>query len=137
MQAFKKLGRAFGMGLAGKPGMLIYDEEYKEDDADFEPYFPIKKTKSVDPEIQVRELQSGRALCLIHRGPYDRISTVYGRLLAEVRKRELVPLTPSREGYIKGPGMLFQGKPAKYLTEVQIFVAKATAASCVRAASKP
>jgi len=119
---FKRLGRTFGFGLAGKPGMLIYDEEYKQDDADFEPFFPIKKPKQTDSGIHVRELPAGRALCLVHRGPYDRISGVYARLLAHARKLELSPQAPSREIYIKGPGMLFAGNPEKYLTEVQLFL---------------
>lgn len=119
---FKRLGRAFGFGLAGKPGMLVYDEEYRPDDADFEPYFPVKKPKPADSDIHVRTLPGGRALCLVHRGPYDRISGAYGRLLAEARRRALTPRAPSREVYIKGPGMLFAGNPERYLTEVQLFV---------------
>ncbi len=118
--AYKKLGRAFGFGLAGKAGMLIYDEDFREVDADFEPFFPVKKAKATDDEIQVRELPGIRALCLIHRGPYDRITTVYGRLYAAIRERGLQGALPSREVYIKGPGMLFKGKPERYLTEVQI-----------------
>lgn len=121
-EAFKKLGRSFGFGLAGKSGMLIYDEEYKEDDADFEPFFPVRRAKKVDAEIQVRELPGGRALCVVHRGPYARSNVAYGRLLEEIRKRGLEPCTPSREIYIKGPGMLFRGNPEKYLTEIQILV---------------
>ena len=124
-ERFKRLGRTFGFGLAGKPGMLIYDEEYKEDDADFEPFFPIKKAKQTETDIHIRELPAGRALCLIHHGPYDRISGVYARLLAHARKLDLTPQAPSREIYIKGPGMLFAGNPDKYLTEVQLFVAPA------------
>ncbi len=119
---FKRLGRAFGFGLSGKPGMLIYDEEYKQEDADFEPYFPIKKPKQTDADIHVRELRGGRALCLVHRGPYDRISHAYGRLFTEISRRGLQVQTPSREVYIKGPGLIFAGNPERYLTEVQIFV---------------
>ena len=119
---FKRLGRAFGFSLAGKPGMLIYDEEYKEDDADFEVFFPVKKRKEVGEDVAVRELPGGRAVTLVHRGPYDRISEVYAQLLQAIHDRKLRPLSPSREVYIKGPGMLFQGNPEKYLTEVQIFV---------------
>lgn len=120
--AFKRLGRAFGFGLAGKPGMLVYDEEYKVTDADFEPYFPVKKAKDAGADIHVREVSGGVALCLVHRGPYDRIASAYGRLLAEARERGLRATTPSREVYIKGPGMFFAGNPGKYLTEVQLFV---------------
>lgn len=29
---------------------------------------------------------------------------------------------PTREVYIKGPGMIFKGNPKRYLTEIQILV---------------
>ncbi|MFK7992083.1 MAG: GyrI-like domain-containing protein [Sandaracinaceae bacterium] len=120
-EVFKRLGRALGFGIGGKASMLVYDEEYKEGDADFEPFFPVKRSKAGLPDdVRVRELPGGRALCLVHRGPYDRIASVYARLFLEVRERGLRPLTPSREVYLKGPGMIFRGNPARYLTEVQI-----------------
>jgi effector-binding domain-containing protein len=31
-------------------------------------------------------------------------------------------VTPSREIYLKGPGMIFKGNPKNYLTEIQIFL---------------
>lgn len=119
---FKRLGRALGFGIGGKASMLVYDEEYKEGDADFEPFFPVKRRKRVPEDVRLRELAGGRALCLVHRGPYDRIAEVYGRLFLEIRERGLRPLTPSREVYLKGPGMIFEGNPARYLTEVQVLV---------------
>lgn len=118
---FKRLGRALGFHIAGKASMLIYDEEYKEGDADFEPFFPVKRSKSSLPDdMHLRELPGGRALCLVHRGPYDQIGPVYARLLLAARERGLEPQVPTREVYLKGPGMIFAGNPAKYLTEVQL-----------------
>jgi effector-binding domain-containing protein len=32
------------------------------------------------------------------------------------------PLTPSREIYHKGPGMIFKGNPRNYLTEIQVLI---------------
>jgi len=29
---------------------------------------------------------------------------------------------PTRELYVKGPGMIFKGNPKKYLTEIQILI---------------
>jgi effector-binding domain-containing protein len=29
---------------------------------------------------------------------------------------------PTREVYLKGPGMIFRGNPNKYLTEIQLMV---------------
>ena len=33
-------------------------------------------------------------------------------------------LMPTREVYVKGPGMIFKGNPKNYLTEIQILVAE-------------
>lgn len=119
---YKKLGRAAGFGIAGKAAMLIYDEAYKEDGADFEPLFPVRKASDLGSEIHVRELPGGRALCLRHRGPYDTSNVAYRRIYKACVERGLRPMVPSREVYLKGPGMLFKGNPAKYLTEIQVFV---------------
>lgn len=122
-ELFKTLGRAAGFGIAGKAGMLIYDEAYKENGAGFEAFFPIRKAKDMGPEINVRELAGGRALCLRHRGPYATSNVAYGRIYKAFVERGLTPTVPSREVYLKGPGMLFKGNPSRYLTEIQVFVA--------------
>lgn len=54
-QGFGKIGKAFGRYICGKPMLLIYDKEYKEDDADFEACMPIRKGATKDG-ISVREL---------------------------------------------------------------------------------
>ena len=45
-----------------------------------------------------------------------------GKLLAEVRRRRLSVVAPSREVDHKAPGMLFKGTPKNDLTKVQIVV---------------
>ena len=37
-----------------------------------------------------------------------------------LQRKGLQPGVPSREIYIKGPGMIFRGNPKKYLTEIQV-----------------
>lgn len=98
--------------------MLCYDEEYREEDADFEPCMPLKREVSVD-EVAVRKLPGGPCVSLIHQGPYDQLSRSYARLIEYVQHKGLVQLRPSREVYLKGPGMIFKGNPRKYLTEIQ------------------
>ena len=116
---FSRLGKAVGRHICGKPLNLYYDGEYREDDADFEPCFPIRKEVAVDG-ISVRTLPGGRALTLIHRGPYDQLGRSYAKILQQVNDRKLAGTLPSREIYIKGPGMIFKGNPKNYLTEIQI-----------------
>jgi effector-binding domain-containing protein len=39
-----------------------------------------------------------------------------------LKSHKLEPLSPTREVYLKGPGMIFRGNPRKYLTEIQVLV---------------
>jgi DNA-binding transcriptional MerR regulator len=121
-QRFGRLGRAVGRFIAGKAMGLYYDGEFKEQDADFECCFPIRK--AVEKEgIHVRTLPGGRCVSLVHVGPYSELGRSYARVFEYVRTKKLEPRIPSREVYLKGPGMIFKGNPRKYLTEIQVFVA--------------
>lgn len=121
-KGFKKLGRAFGMKLAGKPMLLCHDTEYR-DIANYETCFPIRSGESKG-DIEVRELPGGTCLSIIHRGPYDTISHSYRRLMTYVKEQGVEILAPSREIYIKGPGMIFKGNPKNYLTELQVMISQ-------------
>jgi effector-binding domain-containing protein len=120
-KGFAQLGRRFGRHICGKPMMLIYDHEYKEDDADFEPCMPVRKGESTDA-IAVRELPSGRCVTLMHQGPYTELGRSYAKILDYVKQKGYEVVSPCREVYIKGPGMIFKGNPKKYLTEIQMMV---------------
>lgn len=123
-KSFGKLGRKVGRHIAGPAMCLYYDEEYKEEGADFEPFFPIKKNLNVK-DVSIRELPECRAVCLRHLGPYDKIHQCYKRLFEYANQQNLSVTTPSREVFLKGPGMIFKGNPKKYLTEVQLIVESA------------
>ena len=120
-QSFARLGRAMGWNISGKPLNLYFDSEYKEEGADFESCFPVKKEKSV-PGVSIRNLDGGKAITLIHKGPYDRIGSSYAKIFAYLNERSIKSVIPSRETYIKGPGMIFKGRPNSYLTEIQVLV---------------
>ena len=120
-KGFGRLGRAFGRQVCGKPFLLHYDSEYKEEDADFEACFPVRQRKAVEG-VSVRELPGGRCVSLVHRGPYDQLGHSYARVLGYVKERGYRVVMPTREVYLKGPGMIFKGNPRNYLTEIQILV---------------
>ena len=120
-QGFARIGRRFGRHICGKPLLLHYDHEYREDDADFEACMPIRKGSEV-VGISVRELHGGRCVSLVHRGPWDELGRSYARILAYVKNRGYEIECPTREIYLKGPGMIFRGNPKKYLTEIQMLV---------------
>ncbi|MBX3444491.1 MAG: GyrI-like domain-containing protein [Planctomyces sp.] len=116
--AFGKLGRQFGRLISGPPLLLIYDREFREDDADFEACLPLREARAAEG-VDVRELPGGRCLSLLHRGPYEEIGRSYGRLFQHLQTLGVQPELPTREVYLKGPGMFFRGNPRKYLTEIQ------------------
>jgi DNA-binding transcriptional MerR regulator len=120
-RGYAKIGRAFGRHIAGKALMLHYDCEYKENDADFEACMPVRKAKDVDG-VSVREVPGGRCVSLMHKGPYETLSRSYAKITSYIKKKKYEVLMPTREVYIKGPGMIFRGNPKNYLTEIQMLV---------------
>jgi len=117
-QGFGQIGRKMGRHLAGTPFLLHYDSEYKENDADFEACIPVKKAVTAEG-ITVRELPGGKCVALLHKGPYDQMGPSYARILKYVQEKGYQVTLPTREVYLKGPGMIFKGNPQNYLTEIQ------------------
>src|ERR1051326_8438597 len=114
---FSRLGKEIGRSICGKALCLYYDGEYREEDADFEPCFPIRKHVEAEG-IFVRELPGVHCLSLVHRGPYDQLGRSYAKILKEAGERKVNIALPTREVYVKGPGMIFKGNPKNYLTEI-------------------
>lgn len=124
-RAFSQVARAMGRHLSGRPFCLYYDGEYREEDASFEACFPLHQKVPSSASVEVRVLPEERCLSLIHQGPYEQLGRSYQKLLVEVKRRGLAILLPTREVYLKGPGMIFKGNPMRYLTEIQIPVQSA------------
>jgi DNA-binding transcriptional MerR regulator/effector-binding domain-containing protein len=121
-QAFARLGRTYGRHICGKPLLLHFDMEYKEADADFEACMPVRAGAKSTEGISIRELPGGRCISLLHKGPYPELSRSYRKILQYVKSRDYELEVPSREVYLKGPGMIFRGNPQKYLTEIQMLL---------------
>jgi DNA-binding transcriptional MerR regulator/effector-binding domain-containing protein len=118
-KGFARIGRTLGRHICGNAFLLHYDDEYKEDDADFEACMPLGRSK-VTPDVSIRELQGGRCVSLLHKGPYEQLGHSYARILKYVKDRGYRIVMPTREVYLKGPGMIFKGNPSNYLTEIQM-----------------
>jgi len=127
-QGFATLGRRVGRHICGKPLCLYYDAEYREDDADLETCYPVRRQVEIDG-VRVRQLPAGRFVCLLHAGPYQQLGRTYGRVLRHAKQRGYELALPSREVYLKGPGMIFRGNPNKYLTEIQLQIQPAASGS--------
>ena len=116
---FGRLGKLVGRYIAGKAFCLYYDGDYREDDADIEACFPIRKQIEVD-EAEVRELPGARCATLTHHGPYENLGQSYAIIMRHAKDKGYEIALPTREIYIKGPGMIFKGNPKKYVTEIQL-----------------
>jgi effector-binding domain-containing protein len=123
-KALGRVARLVGRHAAGAPFNLYHDADYKEEDADIESGFPVHEVKP-GRDVSVKVLPGGRCVSLIHRGSYDSLGRSYERLFEYIQQRGYEPLTPSREIYLKGPGMILRGNPKNYLTELQVLIADA------------
>ena len=90
-------------------------------DADYEACVPVSREIEA-PGIDCRTLPGGRAVTTVHQGPYTALGESYQRITDYVKEKGLSVLIPSREIYIKGPGMLLKGNEQKYLTEIQFMI---------------
>jgi len=120
-KGFSQLGKKVGRYISGPAFTLLYDGEYMEDGADMEPCFPIRKQVEVEG-LSVREIPGGRCVTLLHKGPYMEIGRSYEQVLKYINDKGFQAQLPTREVYLKGPGMIFKGNPKKYLTEIQLFI---------------
>ena len=120
-QAFGRIGRSLGRFICGKPLLLHYDAEFREEEADFEACMPIRQRKEVDG-ISVRELPGGRCVSFVHRGRYEQLGRSYARVFEYVNDHKYEVIRPTREVYVRGPGMFLKGNPENYLTEIQIMI---------------
>jgi len=118
-RGFAMLAKRLGRYIAGKPLCLYYDCEYREGDADFEPGFPVRREVEADG-VSLHRLPGGRCISLVHRGPYEELGRSYARALKYAKQHGYELQLPTREVYLKGPGMIFRGNPKKYLTEIQL-----------------
>src|SRR2546430_2768012 len=91
---FSRLGKAIGRHISGKPLCLYYDGEYREEDANFEPCFPIRKRIEAEG-ISVRELPGARCLSLVHRGAYDQLGRSYAKILSQADDRKVKVALPT------------------------------------------
>ena len=108
------VARKAGRHIGGPALSLCHDEAYLEE-AHFEAGFVLKRAvKGLD----CRVLEGGPAVLAIHVGPYSSLEFTYERLMKEVVGRGIEVLKPTREIYLKGPGLIFTGRPDKYRTEI-------------------
>lgn len=110
---YKNVG---GKGVS-EPFTQYFDDSYTEEDADVEVCVEVKNPINKG-QVTSHQLPGGKYASIVHIGPYDTISTSYKALADYMKENNLETTTPSREIYLKGPGMLFKGNPKKYETQI-------------------
>jgi DNA-binding transcriptional MerR regulator len=115
---FGRIYKAIKGDAKGEPFNCYYDGEYKEE-ADIESCIPTSKQIS-NSEVTTKELPQIRAISTIHTGAYDNFNMAYKAIFDYAKEKNIICLTPSREIYIKGPGMIFKGNPKNYITQIII-----------------
>lgn len=102
---------------------MYYDDCYKEEDADIEACVPVRALVEIDG-IRCRKLTGGKAVTVIHRGPYENFGQSYKILIDHLNENNRKTQIPYREVYLKGPGMIIPRNPKKFVTEIQMLLEK-------------
>lgn len=113
-----KLYKAVKDKASGTCFNCYYDEGYMEV-ADIEVCLPVNQ-KIIKKDISFKTFPKIEALTTIHKGCYEDIGYAYKALFDYADRKEMELVLPTREVYIKGPGMIFKGNPHKYVTEIII-----------------
>lgn len=122
-KAMGLLYKAAGRHAAGAP-FNLYSEGEAVDIADIESCLPVKK--ALKGKLTCKTMAGGEFVSLIHTGSYENIGQSYAKIFDYINTAGIKTTLPTREIYLKGPGMIFKGNPDKYLTEIQIQISAIT-----------
>jgi DNA-binding transcriptional MerR regulator/DNA gyrase inhibitor GyrI len=120
-EGISKLMRYCGRLISGHPFSLYYDGGYKADDVDIEVCVPVRQNVETD-NIKTRMLPGGKALSILHFGPYHTIGASYKKVIDHIHTHHLTVHLPPREIYLKGPGMILPRSPKRFITEIQMLI---------------
>ena len=111
-QGFYTMMKHLGGIIRGKPFCLHYEIEYKEENANFMPCFEIKKLITI-AGIECFSTKAGKAISLVHRGPYNTLGKAYFKLFEYIQEKKYSITIPTMERYISYLGTLLTiiGKP--------------------------
>jgi effector-binding domain-containing protein len=112
-QAMAEVARRVPAELIAGPPIAIYHRDEVER-FDVTLGFAVS-SRPDDAGLAVVELPGGRALRVVHRGPYPGLSAAYTELRAGIAERGL-DWTYAWERYVVGPGQV--ADPAEFVTEV-------------------
>ena len=120
-EGFHEIMKKLGGKITGKPRCLHFDLEFREDDAHFMPCFEVRNPVKADG-ITCISLEQAPTVSLLHKGPYQAMGKSYAALFRHAHEKNLTVKLPVMERYVRGPGIVFRGNSANYLTEITLFV---------------
>lgn len=118
-ERFSQLYRSVGRFVMGPPFCLYYAVAEEDGLADIEACLAVRKAVTVSGAV-CRVLPAVRCLSVIWRGPYEGIGEAYRVAFDRLHTNGGEACIPSRELYLKGPGMIIPRSPKRYVTEIQI-----------------
>jgi DNA-binding transcriptional MerR regulator/DNA gyrase inhibitor GyrI len=118
---FGTLYKGAGRYVTGVPFCLYHSVDHDEGNADIEACVAVRKAVTVEGAV-CHVLPGGKGVSIVYRGPYEGIGEAYKALFEYLNDKGLQAKIPSREFYLKGPGMILPRSPKKYVTEIQVLV---------------
>lgn len=103
-RAFTELDRqtkAAGASLAGPPFARYFS--VSPDGVDVEAVFPLAAPLTGAGEAKAVDLEGGRAVQVLHAGPYELLHEAYAALERWTEEHGQAPAGPMREVYLTGP----------------------------------
>jgi len=105
--------------ICGPPMTIYHDCEYKDSGADIEVAIPVSGRVVVADGFEIRTLEGGRAVSMVHRGAYGRVGETWGRVHKYLGENKLEAVSPGRELYLSDPD---DTREEDLLTEVQVLI---------------
>ncbi len=112
-----ELFRVIKGNAIGPVTTLYYDNCFKEEAADIEICVAVKKPMT-GKDVAALNLEGGKFITTVHVGPYETLCEAYEAMGNYIKEKGLAVELPSREVYVKGPGVFLKGNPQKYETEI-------------------
>ncbi|HEX3078084.1 MAG TPA: MerR family transcriptional regulator [Lachnospiraceae bacterium] len=102
---------------------IYHDGEYKEENIDVEVCEAVTELKPDSYMLHFKVIERVEsAVCVLHKGPYDRLPKAYAVLVRYMEENGLEPIDNPRESYIDG--IWNKESEEDWLTEVQFPVRK-------------
>jgi len=119
---YAKLFKLYARFVAGPPMALYHDAEFRESDAAIEACLPLRDNAPVAAKegAEVKILTAQKVAQLVHRGPYDELGASYKKVFEFLAAAGARATVPSREVYVKGPGLILPRSPKRYVTLIQV-----------------